>query len=142
MKNIFKDRFNKCERVLAKKWASKEHEMWSTLVEALCAFGMRPHREDAETEVEYLGSGQYKIIQEAPTTGFWSQGYRCETIVQIYTRGTDTYFKMLESKLFRPGETPEKDSLVISMCARGNKVTSPHSIESKTIQWLRLKIEQ
>lgn len=141
MKNMWKERFENCERILVRKRASKSHEMFSVLSEAFHAFAMTPHRKDTETEVQVLGPGLYKIVQEAPNAGYWAQGYRCETIVKVYTRGKKLFVKLVESKRLRVAETPEHDGFVVSECPRGNSADHPASMEAKLIDWLRTKVE-
>ena len=141
MKNMWKERFENCDRILVRKVASKSHEMFSVLSEAFHAFAMTPHRTDTETGVLVLGPGLYKIVQEAPEAGYWAQGYRCETTVKVYTRGKSTFVKLVESKRLRVGETPDRDGFVVSQCVRGNNADHPASMEAKLIDWLRTKVE-
>lgn len=137
---MWKERFEKCERTLVRKFASKEHEVFSVTAEAYNTFGMNSHRQDAETSVEVLGGGLYKIVQEAPNAGRWAEGYRCETLVKVYKRGKNTFVKLVESKRLRCGDKPEWDGFIISSAARGYAVRK-HSIEAKLLDWLAEKVE-
>ena len=139
MKNIYKDRFEKCERVYFVTNASRSHEVFNVLSEALCAFGMKSHRADAETEIQDLGGGRYKIVQEAPTTGYWSQGYRCETIVHVYKRKGEHFLKLEESVRLRVADKSKDDGKIVLRCVRGNNATNPASLEARFIDWLRSK---
>ena len=137
---MWKERFDKCERTLVWKSASKEHEVFSVTAEAYNTFGMSSHRQDAETSVEVLGGGLYKIVQEAPNAGRWAEGYRCETLVKVYKRGKDTYVKLVESKRLRCGDNPEWDGFIISSAARGYAARE-YTIEAKLLKWLAEKVE-
>lgn len=141
MKNMWKERFDNCKRILVQTCATREHEVFSATTEAFSTYGLGTHRADAETSVEALGGGLYKIVQEAPTAGYWAQGYRCETLVKVYKRKQDTYVKLVESKRLRVSENPEHDGFIINTSARGVRVWSDHSIEAKLLKWLAEKVE-
>ena len=141
MKNIYKDRFESCNTVSLRKVASKSHEVFSMLSECLYAFGMRPFRADAEVEVQDLGQGKYKIVQEAPDAGKWAEGYRSETLVHVYKRGGELFLKMVESVRLRVGATSEQDRKIVSECVRGGRASNPNTMEGKFLVWLRSKIE-
>lgn len=138
---MWKERFDSCKRILVNTCASKEHEVFSVASEAFGLFAMNPLRKDAETSVEALGKGVYKIVQEAPNAGYWSQGYRCESLVKVYKRGKDTYVKLLESKRLRIHDNPELDGFIVKTMARGSKVLSKNSIEARLLNWLAEKVE-
>jgi hypothetical protein len=140
MKNMWKERFEKCSRVLVHKSGSKMHEVFSILSEALIGFAVRPHRTDAETWVEELGNGRYKVVQEAPNAGQWAQGYRNESVVHVYKRGADTFLKLEGAKRLRVFDNEKDDGFVISSVARGYKVVK-HSIEDHFLTWLAKKVE-
>lgn len=116
------------------------HEVFSILSESLIGFAVRPHRADAETWVEELGNGRYKVVQEAPNAGQWAQGYRNESIVHIYKRGGDTFLKLESAKRLRVFDNEKDDGFVISSVARGYKVVK-HSIEEHFLTWLAEKVE-
>jgi len=141
MKNMWKERFDKCKRILVSTCASREHEVFSVTSEVFGLFAMNPLRKDTETSVEALGGGVYKIVQEAPRAGYWAEGYRCESLVKVYKRGKDTYVKLLESKRLRIHDNPEHDGFIVKTMARGSKVWSEHSIEARLLNWLAEKVE-
>lgn len=141
MKNMWKERFDKCKRILVNTCASREHEVFSVTSEVFGLFAMNPLRKDTETSVEALGGGVYKIVQEAPSAGYWSEGYRCESLVKVHKRGKDTYVKLLESKRLRIHDNPEHDGFIVKSMARASKVLSKNTIEARLLNWLAEKVE-
>lgn len=141
MKNMWKERFDNCKRVMVRDHASKEHEMWRVASEIFGMFAMKPLREDAITSVEDLGAGVYKVTQVAPDSGYWSEGYRCESLVKVYKRGNDTYVKLLESKRLRIHENTEHDGFIVRTMARGRKVLGTNTLEARFVDWLTKKAE-
>lgn len=138
---MWKERFDKCERIIVSTCANREHEMFNMASEVFGLYAMSPLRKDTETSVEALDGGVYKIVQEAPGTDYWAEGYRCESLVKVYKRGKDTYVKLLESKRLRVSDNSEHDGFIIKTMARGSKVWSEDSIEAKLLKWLAEKVE-
>lgn len=138
---MWKERFDKCKRILVNTCASREHEVFSVTSEVFGLFAMNPLRNDTETSVEALGGGVYKIVQEAPSAGYWSEGYRCESLVKVHKRGKDTYVKLLESKRLRIHDNPEHDGFIVKSMARASKVLSTNTIEARLLNWLAEKVE-
>ena len=139
--DIWKERWDSCNRCMMVLVANNYREMSQFLQEAVFTCGLKPCRDDAQVRVSKLSDELWEIVYEAPQQegdDKWVlDGYAVRSLLRIYSRGTREYVKLVESRQFHPHrQDSTKDYYVLKECARGSAVT-PGSIEEKVVKLVR-----
>ena len=140
MKNIWKERWDNCNRCMMRQFATNWREIQRFLLEAAFTCGLKPCRDDAEVKVSKVSDELWEITYEAPQQEgddkFLLNGYAVRSLLRIYSRGSRQYVKLVECRQFHPHrQDSTRDYYVLKECARGSAVL-PGSVEEKIVKML------
>lgn len=104
MKNIWKERWDSCNRCFSRETLTRYSDKVSALAHAVLTCGLEPLREDWEVLVKKLCEGSYMIYSEAPHSQNGLKGMAVRAIVQVSSRGKKKLVKLVEARSFFPSE--------------------------------------
>ena len=114
MKNIWKERWDSCNRCFSRETLTRSCDKVSTLAHAVLTCGLEPLREDWEVLVKKLCGGGYMIYSEAPHSQDGLKGMAVRAIVQVSSRGRKKLVKLEEVRSFFPSEVEaSKDYYIV-----------------------------
>lgn len=125
MKNIWKERWDNCNRCFSRETLTRFNDKVSALAQAVLICGLEPARKDWEVTVEKLCEGGYKIYSEVPHSSDGLKGMAVRAIVQVSCRGKKKFVKLVEARSFFPSETDaSKDYYIVKEWDRAIAIDS------------------
>lgn len=114
MKNIWKERWENCNRCFSRENLTRYSDKVSALAHAVLTCGLEPLREDWEVLVKKRCDGSYMIYSEAPHSQNGLKGMAVRAIVQVSSRGKKKLVKLVEARSFFPSEADaSKDYYIV-----------------------------
>ena len=130
MKNIWKERWDNCPRLMMKKYLTRECDKRGALLRAVYTCGIAPLRKDAESEVREVAPGLFEICYEAPRNieAGW-KGLAVKSLVQVSKRGSKEYVKLIEVRKFFPSAEVKDDYYILEEWDKAMRVESDPTLE-------------
>ena len=114
MKDIWKERWESCNRCFSRATLTCYSDKVSALAHAVLTCGLEPLREDWEVLVKKLCEESYMIYSEAPHSQDGLKGMAIRAIVQVSSRGKKKLVKLVEARSFFPSEVDaSKDYYIV-----------------------------
>lgn len=130
MKNIWKERWDNCPRLMMKKCLTRECDKRGALLRAVYTCGVAPLRKDAESQIKEVAPGLFEIRYEAPSnTEEGRKGLAVRSLVQVSKRGSKEYVKLLEARKFFPAAKVKDDYYILEEWDKAMRVDCDPALE-------------
>ena len=129
MKNIWKERWNKCPKLMMNKCLTRYSDKLGLLLNSVYTCGIKPLRKDAESEVKEVAPGFFEVKYEAPNTEDDLQGLAVRSLIQVFKRGSREYIKVVEVRKFFPHADAKYDYYILEEWDKAMKVTENKILE-------------
>lgn len=145
MKNIWKERWDSCNRCFSRETLTRYCDKVSALAHAVLTCGLEPLREDWKVLVKKLCEGSYMIYSEVPHSQDGLKGMALRAIVQVSSRGKKKLVKLVEARSFFPSEVDaSKDYYIVKEWDRAIAIDSDSFLREVVdkLEGAALKAEQ